>query len=80
MKFQMARRNGFREQYYTVTRDISVSGKIADNIKVKLYVRLRWLFDHISRLMYSFEFSYFVKLDMVSLLPWITAGSSRTSI
>ena len=44
----MARRTGFREQYYTGTRDISVSGKIAGNIKVKLYIRLRWLFAHIS--------------------------------
>ena len=35
---EMARRTGFREQYYTDTRGISVSGKIAGNIKVKLYV------------------------------------------
>ena len=78
--FHMARRTGFREQYYTGTRDISVSGKIAGNIKVKLYGGLRWLFDDISGLMYSFDLSSFVNLDMVSLLPWIAAGSSRKSI
>ena len=60
--------------------DISVSGKIAGNIKVKLYVRLGWLFDDISGLLYSFGLSSFVNLDMVNLLPWIAAGSSRKSI
>ena len=44
MIFHMARRTGFREQYYTGTRDISVSGKIAGNIKVKLYVISWWFF------------------------------------
>ena len=69
MIFHMARRTGFREQYYTGTRDIVVPGKIAGNIKVKLYVFLRWLFDDISGSMYSFDLSSFVNLDMVSLLP-----------
>ena len=54
--------------------------KIAGHIKVKLYMRLGWLFDDISGLLYSFDFSSFVDLDMVSLLPWIAAGSSRKSI
>ena len=49
-------------------------------IKVKLYVGLGWLFDHISGLTNSFGLSSFVNLDMVSLLPWIAAGSSRKSI
>ena len=57
-----------------------MSGKIAGNIKVKLYVDLGWLFDDISGSMYSFGLSSFVNLDMVSLLPWIAAGSSRKSI
>ena len=57
-----------------------MSGKIAGNIQVKLYVRLGWLFDDISGSMYSFGLSSFVNLDMVSLLPWIAAGSSRESI
>ena len=57
-----------------------MSGKIAGNIKVKLYVVLRWLFDHISGLLCSFDLSSFVALDMVSLLPLIAAGSSRKSI
>ena len=39
-----------------------------------------WLFDDISGSMYSFGLSSFVNLDMVSLLPWIAAGSSRKSI
>ena len=47
---------------------------------MKLYVRFGWLFDHISGLMCSFGLSSFVNLDMVSLLPWIAAGSSRKSI
>ena len=57
-----------------------MSGKIAGNIQVKLYVRFGWLFDHISGLTSSFGLSSFVNLDMVSLLPWIAAGSSRKSI
>ena len=39
-----------------------------------------WLFDDISGLTNSFGLSSFVNLDMVSLLPWIAAGSSRKSI
>ena len=58
----------------------SVSGKIAGNIKVKLYMGLRWLFGDISGLMYSFDLSSFVNVDMVILLQWIAAGSSRKSI
>ena len=55
-------------------------GKIAGNIKVKLYMGLGWLFDDISGLTNSFGLSSFVNLDMVSLLPWIAAGSFRKSI
>ena len=76
----MARRTCFREQYYTGTRRYYVSGKNADNIKVKLYIRLGWLFDDISGCMYSFGLVSFVDLDMVSLHPWIAAGSPRKSI
>ena len=57
-----------------------MSWKIAGNIHVKLYVRFGWLFDDISGLLYSFDLSSCVALDMVSLLPWIAAGSSRKSI
>ena len=57
-----------------------MSGKIAGNIQVKLYVRFAWLFDGISGLLCSFDLSSFVDLDMVSLLPWIAAGTSRKSI
>ena len=49
-------------------------------IHVKLYVGFGWLFDDISGLTSSFGLSSFVNLDMVSLLPWIAAGSSRESI
>ena len=78
--YNMARRTGFREQYYTGTRRYSVSGKIAGNIKVKLYMRLWWLFMNISGLINSFELSSFVVSDIISLLPWIAAGTSRKSI
>ena len=60
--------------------DIMQARVMASNIRPKLYMNLRWLFDHISGSMYSFELLSFVDLDMVSLLPWIAAGSSRKSI
>ena len=40
---------------------------MASNIRAKLYVNLRWLFDDISGFMCSFEMGSFVDLDMVSL-------------
>ena len=78
--YHMARRTGFREQYYTGTRRYSVSGKIAGNIKVKLYVRLWWLFMNIFGLINSFGLPFCVVSDIISLHPWIAAGSSRKSI
>ena len=42
---------------------------MASNIRAKLYVILRLLFDGISGLLCSFEMGSFVDLDMVSLLP-----------
>ena len=80
LSYHMARRTGFREQYYTGTRRYSVSGKIAGNIKVKLYVRLWWSFINISGLINSFGLPFCVASDIISLLPWIAAGSSRKSI
>ena len=80
ISYHMARRTCFREQYYTGTRRYSVSGKIAGNIKVKLYVRLWWLFINISGLINSFGLSFCVVSDIISLLPWIAAGSPRKSI
>ena len=50
----MARRTCFRERYYTGTKIYLVSGTIAGNIKVKLYIRFGWLFVHISGSMCSF--------------------------
>ena len=60
--------------------DIMSARVMVSNIRQKLYVNLRWLFDDISGYLYSFELSSFVNLDMVSLLPWIAAGSSGKSI
>ena len=60
--------------------DIMSARVMASNIRPKLYVRFGWLFDDISGLLCSFEMGSFVDLDMVSLLPWIAAGSSRKSI
>ena len=57
-----------------------MAGNNAGNIKVKLYVRLGWLFDDISGLLCSVEIGSFVDLDIISLLPWIAAGPSRKSI
>ena len=53
---------------------------MASNIRAKLYVLLGWLFDDISGLMCSFELASFVVQDIISLLPWVAAGSSRKSI
>ena len=60
--------------------DIMSARVMASNIRPKLYINLRWLFDHISGLINSFELSSFLVLDIISLLPWIAAGSSRKSI
>ena len=49
--------------------DIMQARVMASNIRPKLYINLKWLFDHISGLTNSFELSSFVNLDMVSLLP-----------
>ena len=80
MIFHMARRTGFREQYYTGTRDISVSGKITGNIKVKLYVLFWWLFINISRFISSFGLSLFVVQENIDMLQWIATASSIKSI
>ncbi len=60
--------------------DITQSGVTAGNDQVKLYVREGRFIINISGLLYSFELSSFVVSDMVSLLAWIAAGSSRKSI
>ena len=44
--------------------DIMSARVTASNIRVEIYVVLRWLFDHISGLTSSFGFSPFVNLDM----------------
>ena len=60
--------------------DISVSGKIAGNIKAKLCIYLWWFFINISGLVNSFGPTSCVAQDIISLLQWIAAGSSRKSI
>ena len=60
--------------------DIMQARVMSSNIKVKLYISLGWLFDNISGLMCSFELASFVAQDIISLLPWNAAGSSRKSI
>ena len=59
--------------------DISVSGKIAGNITVKLYMILGWFFINISGSINSFEFSSCVVSDIILLLR-IAAGPSGESI
>ena len=49
--------------------DIMSARVMASNIRQKLYILLGWLFDHISRSMYSFELASFVVQDIISLLP-----------
>ena len=60
--------------------DIMQARVMASNIRPKLYINLRWLFDHISGSMCSFELTSFVDLDIIIVHPWIAAGSSRKSI
>ena len=52
---------------------------MAGNIRQKLYVNLRWLFDDISGSMCSFELASRVAQDIIIVHPWIAAGSSRKS-
>ena len=60
--------------------DIMSARVMASNIRPKLYILLGWLFDHISGSMCSFELASFVVQDIINVLPWIAAGSSRKSV
>ena len=60
--------------------DISVSGKIAGNIMVKLCGDRGRFIINISGLVSSFGLASFVVQDIISLLQWIAAGSSRKSM
>ena len=60
--------------------DISVSGKIAGNIKVKLCGDRGRFIIHISGLVNSFGPASCLAQDIISLHQWIAAGSSRKSI
>ena len=59
---------------------ISVSGKIAGQDQPKLYIKIWWLFVHISGLLNSFGLASFVVQENINLLQWIAAGSSGKSI
>ena len=54
-----------------------MSGKIASNINVKLYVFLMWFIINISGLTNSFELASGVAQDMINMLHWIAAGPSK---
>ena len=60
--------------------DITVSGKIAGNIRPKLYVNFGRFFINISGSVNSFGLASFVVQDIISLLHWIAAASPRKSI
>ena len=60
--------------------DITVSGKIAGNIRPKLYVIFGWFFINISGSVNSFGLVPFVVQYMISLLHWVAAASPRKSI
>ena len=60
--------------------DISVSGKIAGNIRPKLCIYLWWFIINISGFLNSFWLASCVVQDIISLLHWIAAGSSGKSI
>ena len=62
----MARRTGFREQYYTGTRKSYSAGKIGASNPVKLYIRFGQSFLIFSGLTSSFGLTSFVQRDMVS--------------
>ena len=53
---------------------------MASNLREKLYSNLIWLFDHISRLLCSFELASFVVQDIIIVHPWIAAESSTKFI
>ena len=59
--------------------DIVLARVMVGNIQLKLCVGLGWLLDHVSGLMCSFELASCVAQDIISLLPWIAAESSRKS-
>ena len=60
--------------------DISVSGKIAGNIMVKLCGDRGRFIINISGLLSSFGPASCLVQDIISLHQWIAAGSSRKSI
>ena len=76
----MDRRTGFREQYYTGTRNSYSAGKIGASNQVKLCMRFGWFFLDIFGLMCLFGLALFVVQDMVSLHVWELVWSPGKSI
>ena len=79
MGFLHGSKNLFKEQYYTDTRGITQPGKIAGNIRPKLCMFLLRFISNISGFISSFGLAC-VAQDIISVLHWIAAGPSRTSI
>ena len=61
---QVARRTGFREQYYTGMKQFYSAGKVAGQNVKKLYMRIGRFFMDIFRLINSFGLRLFVELDI----------------
>ena len=81
VEFHMIRRIYSEINIIQAKEDLIISARVmASNIRQKLYVNLRWLFDHISGSMCSFELAFVLYRDMISVLPWFAAESSRKSI
>ena len=76
----MARRICFKEQYDTHTKDITMSGKIAGNIRPKQCIIFGRFFVNISGFINSFGLASCVVQDIIIVLHWIAAGSPRESI
>ena len=70
----VARRLVFREQYYTGTQVLTVSGEISGNIEVKLYMTLWRLSFDISGLMNSFGLALFVVRDKLFCFSGLQQG------
>ena len=76
----MVRRTGFREQYYTGTRNFYSAGKIGASNQTKLYINLGWFFIDNFGFINSFGLALFVERDMIILHDWELIRSLGKSI
>ena len=77
---QMARRTGFREQYYTGTRKYFSVGKIGASDQVTLCIRFGLFFIDIFWNLYSFWLGLFVELELCHIYIMEAVGSLGKSI